>query len=288
MARSEFILEAPIPKSVLMFAMPVGGIILTSFFFLLGFPYDLLADRIAVQVESALGVRLQIGDANLRLGLLGPGFEFTDVRIGTATGDQFDLDRALVRPAWSLSWFSGDPEIVIDADSPIGNMRGSLRAGDAPRWRGEILDLEVGALPYLDDPELITLKGVINLDGDLTIHPDEVIGEVKFDMANGILGHPMLPAVIAFETLTGDIELGGENTVAFREFSLSGDGTALEISGTVGIQQLPKARALDLDVKVEKLEPGLKMILQAMGTRFSTDGPTQIHIGGTIGNPQIR
>ena len=53
--------------------MPIAAVLLTTFFILLGFPYDLLADRIALQVESALGVPVEIGGTELRLGLLGTG-----------------------------------------------------------------------------------------------------------------------------------------------------------------------------------------------------------------------
>ncbi len=269
----------------MMIGTPLAALFLTSFFILLGFPYDRLADLLAVKVESALDVRLDIGDTNLRLGLFGPGFEFTDVTIGLSSGEDVQLASALIRPAWSLSWFSGEPEIFIAADSPFGRARGTLRGGGAPRWQGEVLGLDVKRLPFYDPDEGLNLEGVVDVDGDLTLAAGSMIGNLDFDVSDGVLGHPMLPAIIPFQRFSGALELGGDYLVALHDVTLSGDDTSLQIQGSIGANE---PRPLDIDITIDELEASMKMIMQAMGAKLAENGPTQIHIGGTLASPQIR
>ena len=268
--------------------MPAAAIILTSFFILIGFPYHLLTDRIAHQVETALGTRIDIGDTNLRIGLFGPAFEFTDVRVSMSSGEDIELDRALLRPAWSLSWFSGIPEIFIDTETPLGAARGTLRIGNAPRWRGELLDVQLDEIPYLNDGSEFTLKGVVNVHADVVFEAQSPVGNVSFNAREGLIGHPLLPGVIEYETFVGALELGGENSVVFHDVALSGKDTELKIGGSIGNAVDPDERPVDIEITIERLEPTLKMIVRSMGARLANEGPTLIHVEGTIASPQIR
>jgi len=98
----------------------------------------------------------------------------------------------------------------------------------------------------------------------------------------------MMPGTIVFETFTGALEFGGESFVTLRDLALDGEETALRAQGTVGMAAKTDLRPLDIELTVEKLEANMKMVMRAMGTRLAANGPTQIHIGGTLGNPQIR
>ena len=54
--------EITIPRPLLKVGVPCVGVLLIFFFFLRGFPYDQLAERITTNLEQGSGVQLMIGE----------------------------------------------------------------------------------------------------------------------------------------------------------------------------------------------------------------------------------
>ena len=113
-----------LPRSLIVIGVPCAGVLLIAFFLIRGFPYDKLGDLIAKRIEQSHGIHLTVGDVGPALQLAGLALEGTGLRVTFPDQSPQQIDRALVRPAWSLSWLTGEP--IPDINSGMRVFRRSV------------------------------------------------------------------------------------------------------------------------------------------------------------------
>ncbi len=289
MAQTESILVAPLPKPLLTVGIPVAFMWLTLAFIILGFPYDALVENFAARLENSYGVKLYIGDVDLQLGLLGPGFRIEDVSTRLPDGTSYELDHLYIRPAWSLSWLRGDPAVFLDIDTPIGGARGTAILGSMQGWDGELREVDMSQVPYLNDPASgLEMSGTLNATTDFLIGADGLVGEVEFEATDGVALHSSLPMGIPYESWEGEIVFGGDTRMKIESMELKSAYLNVRLSGTFGAAPQWEQSELDLELQLSEIDPNLRPIISGAVTRVADDGSASASIQGTFGSLRIR
>ena len=100
--------EGGTPSSSLrVIGVVLAGVLLVGFFIHRGFPYDRLRAPIAAELSRAMGREVAIREVGPTFQLAGPGLVAHDARVSWGDGETLRIERAAVRPAWSLSWLRG-------------------------------------------------------------------------------------------------------------------------------------------------------------------------------------
>jgi type II secretion system protein N len=276
-----------LPRPLLAIGVPCAGVLLIAFFLIRGFPYDQLGARIVGKIEHSQGVRLTIGELVPVMRLAGPALEATGVRATLSNGEMLQIDRTLIRAAWSTSWLTGDPAVHVELESPVGAGVGTLEWNGSTAWNGTVSDVAVSV------PPLAGLIPVVRLDGELDATVDVRVGEleteglIQFQVRDGSLTLPNTTVALPFELLHGELELGGDGYVTLESVEFEGSVVSGTGSGAIAhaesFGQAPVSIELDLEI-----QPALTKKLRAAGIRVSRDGPTKIRLSGTVDQPTIR
>jgi type II secretion system protein N len=267
--------------------IPLAGVLLVAFFIYWGFPYDRLATRIEMEAGRALDARVEIQEIGPRLALLGPGFQARGVRALWRDGRTLELDRAAVRPAWSLSWLRGHPALYAELEGPPGALSGTWSRDGA--WQGELDDVDLSALPLATVLPGAGAQGRLNADVDLRVKDALPEGTVTFQAHSGSLQLPNLPMPIPFETLEGDLVFGDESSrVQVNSLSLSGPVLSASGQGTVGRAERFAQAPLDLSLEIQARQEGVQSLLRSAGLQLDRKGSARLRISGSVRAPQVR
>ena len=288
MAQPQSILIAPLPKPVVKFGTPIAAVLLTSFFILWGFPYHHLTNRVATEAASSLGVEIQAADSGLTLGLAGPGFQFRDISVKVPTGETYQLDSARLGPAWSLSWLTATPTLFFEIHSELGNAEGTARTGDDASLSGSVSDLALADLTFLETLLPMEITGTLNAQADVESRDGVPHGPITFDLRDGLLGHPMIPVEIPYDSIQGALAFGGEQRLSVETFELLGPLLSFKATGSVGQADSLVDSPLDIDIEFKKVPPQMRSVVEAIGGRVGRDGSSKLHVGGTVGQPVVR
>ncbi len=286
-----------LPRWLAVSAWPLGGLVLTVFFIFLGFPYDLLASRLADQVERSTSVRLRIGELSPYVGLAGLGLEAREVLAAREGGRTIVLQRLVVRPAWSLAWFRGMPAVHLDVTSEIGNGEGTLILGSAGGFAGSLEAVRLEYLP-VEMLEAVDIQGILDAVIDLHANDDVDddgesagvggwVGDVDFDLREGSLATEGLPVAVPFERLHGLLHFGGERYLTVSGVRLEGPLIAGTIEGEIGHGASIDRRPLKLDIAFQVQDANLDGMLSGLGTR-GQDGISHLRVSGTVVRPVVR
>ncbi len=276
------------PRPLRWIGIPLAGVLITGFFLFLGFPYELLAGRIARASGEALGARVEIRDLRpwLHWGL---GVQAFDVRarLDRGRGRVLDFERVAARPSWSLSWLRLQPALYAVAEGPLGAARGVLVVTGGPSWDGELHDVDLRQLPLDGAWPDTALRGLMDAEVDLVAAAEGPEGSIRLASRDGSIQLPGLPLAIPFETATGDLVFGGEAWMQIVSFQLDGPLVSANLEGRVGhAAQLANA-PLDIDLELRP-EAGLRPALSSLGVRVDSEGVARMRIEGTTGAPQVR
>jgi type II secretion system protein N len=276
-----------LPRSLFVLGIPAAGVLLVAFFVYLGFPYNKLGDRIATEIQRSSGTRIDFADIGASLQLAAPGIEATGVRATLNDGRSYRIERAMLRPAWSLAWFRGTPAVYAEIESELGDAYGTLLLGEARGWSGELTQIAVGKIP------IPPLEAVGNLDGRFDASIDLVLteagpeGRLEFSATNGSVGLAKFPVDIPFESLSGELLFGGENIVSIESLKLDGPMLTASLTGKV-LQAASFAQApMRLEAKLTT-EPNLRPAIVAAGVRVDRQGKSTVRITGTVESPMVR
>jgi type II secretion system protein N len=287
MSFTKTLLEGPIPKPLFWTLVPISAVVLVSLFVFLGFPYDALGARFAQLVGDMTGSQVQIRGVSPRITVGGPGFRAKWVQVITPDQTTYEAGPVGVRPAWSTSWFSLEPALHVDLESPVGNAAGMLVIGSGFGFDGEVSEVDLGLIPIPDDAA-VSISGALDGEVDVFVRDGAPEGQLKFSAASGSISHDALPLAIDFETAGGDLILGGDNFVEVVELSLDGPVVSANAEGTVGASARFGSAPLDMGVDLQIKNPGLVMMVQGFGLQLDSDGRASFDVSGTPTNPRTR
>ena len=278
----------PLPPRLLRIGVPLAFVLLTGFFVLLGFPYDAARDALALRLSRATGARVSIAELGAGLSRAGPVLVARGASATLPDGSVWSLESARLRPAWSLAWLRGSPALAVDLVSPDGRLRGTAFGGDEPGFAGRAEDVLLSRLPLGALMPDLALDGRAAADIDLRHSEDGPRGRLELRAAEGSLAVPGLPVALPYATLESRLELGGEQRLRVERLSLDGPMLAAEVEGSVGASPALASAPLDLRVRVEVREAGVRGMVQDWGVRLDREGKGEAHIAGSVGDPEVR
>jgi len=275
-----------LPRPLLAVGVPVAAVLLVSLFIYLGFPYDKLGDRIAAKLLET-GVRVEFDAIGPALRLAGPALEAKGLRATLADGESLQLERALVRPAWSSAWLRGRPALYTEIDSDSGSARGTVVLGARGGFRGELARVDTGLLPLAQTAGLGSVDGRVDASVDLAMEEQGPKGHVRFESADGSLQLPGVPMPIPFATFAGDLDFGDDAFVTVKRLELKGPLVNAGVTGNVLQAASLAAAPLRLEIDIDA-EPGLVPAIRQAGLRIDRNGRAKARVTGTVGQPRIR
>jgi type II secretion system protein N len=277
-----------LPRWVFRRVIPFGAAALTLLFVVAGFPYDRLAPAAAARISAATGARVTIADFGPTLGLLGLGVRAAGVRIAWPDGSGLQLDDLRVRPAWSLSWLRGRPALAIQASGPLGRAEGTAIIAGEPGFDGRVSDLDLSKLPIASFVPGASIEGHGGAEGELSLGPAGVRGELALDATDGSIALPNLPVALPYTTLRGDVKMTDAALLEITALELDGPLLALRVNGSVGRAVVIPAAPLNLELHVMAKDPAVRPLLAQAGLRVGEDGSADLRLTGTAAQPLLR
>ena len=275
-----------LPRPLIVIGVPCAGVLLVLLFMIRGFPYDKLGELIANRIEQSHGIQLTFVDVSPTLQFAGPALEATRLRAKFPDQPLQQIDRALIRPAWSLSWFVGEPVLHVELESPSGSADGTLRWNGVTSWAGTIRDARPDLSPIVDWIPIGGFEGTLEATLDLSIAETGLEGLVEFEIRDGSTSMPGFSAPLPFENLTAAVSLGGDAYVKLTSLSFEGPLASGSGSGKIGraepLEQAPIGFEFQIDIKRE-----LARSVRG-GAKIKPDGSSLVRISGTVAEPKIR
>jgi type II secretion system protein N len=263
------------------------GLLLTFFFMYLRFPYERLAELIELRIERATGAHVQLTELGPSFLSVGPGLVATDVRVVRPGAATFSFERVVVRPAWSLSWLTGDPALLTAIHSVAGEVRGTLTLGDAPRWSGEFRDFDIGRLPIAALSPGISLTGRAEAEIDIALEADGAVGSAHIVAREGSLEHPELLMALPFDALRAELRLGGQHRAEILSMELESPLVTGSLSGIIGRSPQFETAPLRLEGSYT-VSPEIRGVLNAQGAELGPGGSADFRVVGTPTRPVVR
>lgn len=268
--------------------LPIGAVLLTLFFVAVGFPYDRVRDLVAARAGQALQARVRMASLGPSFSLLGPGVHVTGLDATLANGQRVTLDEATVRPAWSTSWLRGRPSLHVDVSGALGRAAGTLTLGAEPGFDGDLYDVDLAKLPLESALSGLSLDGIATGSVDVQRTATGPRGRFDLEAKGGSVALPGIPVALPFETLAAKALLTDQYLAEGLAVNLQGPMLTAQISGNVGQAPMPMAAPLDLQVRVQVVDPSLQPMLAGTGLRFGPDGSADMKLTGTAGRPLLR
>ena len=279
--------QTRLPRPLLVIGVPVAGAVLIAFFIYLGFPYGKLGNRIADEIQRGGGVRVEFQDIGASLHLAGPGIEATGVRATLSDGRSYRIERAMLRPAWSLAWFRGTPAVYAEVDSELGNAAGTLLLGAEGGWSGELSQVAIGRIPFPPLEEFGSVDGRLDATVDIVLTEAGPAGSIVFEATEGSVGLANFPIGIPFDTFSGELIFGDEAFVAVERLDLTGPMLTASVTGSVLRAASLSAAPMRLEAQLTT-EAGLRPAIRSAGVRVDREGNSKVRISGTVANPIVR
>jgi type II secretion system protein N len=265
-------------------------VVLFLLFLFLGFPFDRVGDRLVTALSSASGAEIDFTDLSPYLSIAGPGFEAANVRVVGSDGTRLDFDRMRVRPAWSLAWLRLAPALHLDVEGPLGRVAGTAVVDRAtPGFDGVVEGVNLGRVPVDALLPDLTVTGTLDADVDLSMSegapgPD---GRVVFEARDGGISGAGIPMGVPYETLTGELELGGEALVRILSLEARGPMINVDASGEIGLNEYFVEAPMDIDLRIDA-KPRFVRSLSSLGLRPGADGAITAKISGTPNDPVVQ
>jgi type II secretion system protein N len=272
------------PRPLRILAALAACTLLTGLLVLRSFPYDLLARRVAQEVEATTGTQVSFGALEPQLTIAGPGFEATAVRVQTPGGTLVQIDRAALRPAWSLAWLRLAPALHADIESVRGNAAGVFVLGSHPSFSGRLETVDLARLPLAGFLPGVELAGMLEADVDLSSGEAGPEGSLTLHAVEGSVRTPELPIPLPFESLDGELVFGDGQRLHVNRFESVGPLFSADVTGSAGEAEAWSLAPLDLEVSYH-VEPGMRSTLEGFGLSTKRDGSGSIRVRGTPGAP---
>ena len=271
-------------------AIPLAGLFTTLFFVHLGFPYEAIVARGVQALEATQAVTIHYREVTSHLGLLGPGVVARGVVVSRPEADDLTIDRLILRPAWSTSWFAGRPAVHLDARMPVGRVSGAITLGDPPSFDGSFEGVDLAALPTTSYAAGLDLRG--SLDADIEVHYDgegKLTGSANISAEDGSVGLPGQPVAIPFDSFDAQLSLGLEKGefLTIESAELAGPMISASASGHVA-QGGSGPGVIDIELELAVVDEALQPMLGGLGIAFDQTGRATLQLGGTLAHPALR
>ncbi len=280
--------QPEIPRRVLVIGVPLAGAFLFSLFLFLGFPYDRLGEFVAAELLRSTGVRVVAQEIGPSVGFAGPAIAAEGVRVHWPDGPSVALDRARLRPAWSLAWLRGRPAIHADLVGPIGALSGTFTGGGEPAWSGSLRGVELSRLPLEKLLGAIEVDGVADAEASLALGEAGPIGELTFEASDGSVFIPDLRYAVPYAVLRGELHFREEVPLEVVSLELEGPMLNASLRGSLGEAARLENAPLHLELSLQLFEPGLRESLRAGGVHVGADGSAELRISGTQAQPRVQ
>ncbi len=276
-----------LPRPLMAIGVPCAGLLLTAIFLVRGFPYDELGAWIAKRIEQRHGIHLAIGYVEPTLQLAGPALEGRQLRATFQDRPPQQIDRALVRPAWSMSWLTGEPALHLELEGPPGRLNGTLRWNGGPAWVGSLRGARPEAPPIADWIPIGGLEGDLEAKLDVARAENGIEGRVEFEIRDGSISIPGFTAPLPFEHLTGELDLGGDAYARLTSLRFEGPSAKGSGSGKIGRAQPLERAPIGFEFELE-VDSEVARTVRASGVKVSAGGSAIARISGTVADPKIR
>jgi type II secretion system protein N len=263
---------------------------LTLAFALLLFPWSRFEGAVTRELAAATGARVEIGALETGLGWGGPALVTRELSLRWPDGTRFDLDRAALRPAWSLSWLRGDAALHVDLlSAEMGHVVGTVWPAGGPAFDGTARELDLEALPRAwMGGRGAPVAGRVDADLDLAAPDGRIRGHVRFDSRDGLLVLPDSPIAIPYTRLQGELERSQAGETTVHQLDLEGPMISLAGTGTLGAAPAFEHSPLDLEVTLRGVDQVLQGWIRPLGVSLDASGNGRFRVGGTIDRPRLR
>ena len=112
-------------------------------------------------------------------------------------------------------------------------------------------------------------------------------GTVHFEMREGSVSIPNMPVALPFQTISGNLELGGDAYLTLETLALEGPIVTGSGSGTIAMADSFALAPVQMEFKLN-VKPALAGGVRAAGLRVDRKGDTTVRINGTVQAPSIR
>jgi hypothetical protein len=226
------------------------------------------------------------GNVGPALQLAGLALEGTQLRVAFPNRSPQQIDRALIRPAWSLSWLAGEPAFHVELESPSGSADGTLRWNDVVSWVGTIRDARPELPPIADWIPIGGFEGALAATLDVSMGETGLEGLVEFEIRDGSTSMPGFSAPLPFENLTATVSLGGDAYVKLTSLSFEGPLASGSGSGKIGRAEPLEKAPIGFEFQVD-IKPELVRSVRG-GAKIKKDGTALVKISGTVTEPKVR
>lgn len=261
-----------------------AALLLTGAFMYIRFPYERLIPGAESAFEKATGLPLRIGELSAWPTPLGPGIAARSLRLEFPEGARLDLRAVRIRPAWSLSWLSGEASIVLEFEDDLLAGESLLGLGEVPSLSGRLLDIDLSMLPPRLLGKGVALEGFSDLDFEVQLGESGAEGQLRIAAKQGSLEHPQFPIALPFDSIEGQIELGGDDWLIVHSLSVDSPLLTGGLAGSVGP---PPGSELNLQGEFQT-QREVRSALQSGGFKLNRSGTLYLAIGGSAARPVLR
>ncbi len=276
-----------LPAGVRRLGLIAAALVLTTFFFVLSFPWDRLGESTAARIGALIGADVAVGHLGTTWLPL-PGFRASGVRVRWSDGRNLELDQASVRPAFSLAWLRGRPALYVGLAAPLGSARGTLVPAGPPAFAGHLGVPALARLPLQRFAPDLALDGRAEAQVDLRLLPDGPRGEARVEARDGSIALPGVVVALPYTSVRGDLGFTDAALVEVRSFSLEGPMLSADVKGSVGRAPTLQLAPLDLELHVQVRDASLRPMLAGAGLRLGPDGSATVHLRGTPQRPLVQ
>ena len=276
------------PRRLAKIWLPLGSLALVLIFLLILFPYGRFRDVAVFRLAEATGASVSMDDLDGGLSIGGPSLLATNLLLRWPDGRELLLERARVRPAWSFSWFRGEPALQVEMAGPVGSADGTVRPSPGLAFAGRVQQIELSLLPLDPRADPLPILGLLDAEIDLRTGPKGPTGSIRFESRDGSIALPQLPFGIPFEVARGAVERSESGFIHVREFELSGPMLSATAQGSIAASHRPEEGAVDLEGELVVPDPALRDMIRPYGLQFDPDGAAHFRISGTTSRPVLR
>jgi type II secretion system protein N len=277
-----------LPRGLVTVVLPVASLALVGIFLLALFPYERFRDLVVARLSQATGAAVSLEHLEGGLSVGGPSLTATSLLLRWPDRRELLLERARVRPAWSLSWLRGEPALHLDTTGPAGSINGNVWPSSGPAFAGQVRGIQLSLLPldHLVNP--LPVLGRLDARIDVRAGPAGPTGEIRFEAWDGSIALPSVPFDVPYQEAHGDIERSESGAFVVRELELTGPMISASAQGSIAANRRPEEGAVDLEVDLAVVDPALQSMVRSYGIRLDADGAARFRVSGTVSRPVLR